>query len=186
MPTAVPRLYARLERQRAALLERLDAYADGQHAFQPAPDCWSLAGVVQHLVLVEEALVRYGRRQAGTRPARVTLWSRLKGRMVLAVLARDVRIRVPVATVIPVAHVPIALLGPRWAAARVDLLAYLDELGSAWGRTAFFHPRTGWITAAGGLRFLEAHCAHHVRQIDRITRAPGFAGAGGVSPDQPR
>jgi hypothetical protein len=187
MPTAVPRQYPRLERQRAALLERLDAYTDGQHAFQPAPDCWSLAGVVQHLVLVEEALVRYGRRQAATRPPRVTLRSRLKERIVLSVLARDVRVRAPVAAVIPVTHVPIALLAPRWAAARVDLLVYLDELpGPAWARTAFFHPRTGWITAAGGLRFLQAHCAHHVHQIERITRAPGFAAAGGVSPAPPQ
>jgi hypothetical protein len=175
MPTAVPRLYGRLERQRAALLERLDAYADGQHAFQPAPDCWSLAGVVQHLVLVEEAFVRYGRRQTATRPQRVTFESRLKARIALAVLARDVRIRVPVAAVIPAAHVPIALLGPRWAAARADLLAYLAELpGPAWARTAFFHPRTGWITAPGGLRFLHAHTRHHIRQIDRIIGAENF------------
>jgi hypothetical protein len=175
MPTAVPRQYARLERQRAALLERLDVFTDGQHAFQPAPDCWSLAGVVQHLVLVEEALVRYGRRQAATRPPRVTLGSRLKERMVLAVLARDVRVRAPVAAVIPVTHVPIALLGPRWAAARVYLLAYLDELpGPPWARTAFLHPRTGWITAAGGLRFLDAHTRHHLRQIDRILGAKDF------------
>jgi hypothetical protein len=175
MPTAVPRQYPCLERQRTALLERLDAYTDGQHAFQPAPDCWSLAGVVQHLVLVEEVLVRYGRRQAATRPRRVTLGSRLKERMVLSVLARDVRIRVPAAAVIPVAHVPIALLGPRWAAARVDLLVYVDELpGPAWARTAFFHPRTGWITAAGGLRFLHAHTRHHLRQLDRIVRAEDF------------
>src|SRR3954452_16045845 len=111
MPTAASsRQYARLERQRAVLLARLEAYTDGQHAFEPAPDCWSLAGVVQHLVLVEEAFVRYGRRQAATRPPRVTFGSRLKERIALSVLARDVRIRAPVAVVIPVAHVPIALL----------------------------------------------------------------------------
>jgi hypothetical protein len=179
MPTAVPRQYARLERQRAALLERLEAYTDAQHAFQPAPGCWSLAGVVQHLVLVEEALVRHGRRQAATRPPQVTFGSRLKERIVLAVLARDVRIRAPVAAVVPVTHVPVALLGPRWAAARVDLLAYLEELpGPAWARTAFFHPRTGWITTAGGLRFLHAHTRHHLRQIDRILAADDFPCAG--------
>jgi hypothetical protein len=175
MPTALQRRYARLEQQRGALLERLDAYSDRQHAFQPGGDCWSLAGVVQHLVLVEEALVRHGRRQAGTRPARVSLRSRLKERVVLTVLARDVRIPAPVATVIPERHVPLALLGPRWAAARADLLAYLAELpGPGWGQTAFHHPRTGWITAAGGLRFLHAHTNHHLWQIGRIVADEGF------------
>ncbi len=175
MATTLQRQYARLERQRAALLERLDAYADAQHAFQPDPESWSLAGVVQHLVLVEEALVRNGRRQAATRPSRVSLRSRFKARLVLSVLARDVRVRAPVAAVVPQTHVPIALLGPRWTAARAELLAYLDELpGPAWARTAFFHPRTGWITGAGGLRFLHAHTHHHLRQVDRIFASEGF------------
>lgn len=175
MPTALQRQYARLERQRSALLERMDAFTDAQHAFQPAPESWSLAGVVQHLVLVEEAMVRNGRRQAATRPAWVSLRSRLKGRLVLTVLARDVRVRVPVPTVIPQEHVPIATLGPRWAAARADLVAYLEGLpGPGWARTAFFHPRTDWITAMGGLRLFEAHCAHHLRQIDRITASESF------------
>jgi hypothetical protein len=175
MPTALQRRYDRLERQRAALLERLSVYTDAQHAFQPDPECWSLAGVVHHLVLVEEALVRYGRREAATRPARVSLASRLRERLVLSVLASDIRIRAPVASVVPQAHVPLALLGPRWTAARADLLAYIGELpGPAWARTAFRHPRTGWITAAGGLRFLDAHTRHHVRQIDRIIAAADF------------
>ncbi|MBA3497291.1 MAG: DinB family protein [Gemmatimonadales bacterium] len=175
MPTALQRQYARLERQRAALLDRLGTYGDVQHAYQPDAECWSLAGVVQHLVLVEEALVRNGRKQAATRPARVTLPSRVKARIVLSVLARDTRIRAPVAAIVPQTHVPIALLGPRWAAARTDLLKYLDELpGPVWLRTAFYHPRTDWITASGGLRFLEAHCAHHFRQIDRIIGSASF------------
>lgn len=175
MSTALQRHFARLERQRASVLERLAAYSDAQHAFQPSPECWSLAGVVQHLVLVEEAFVRYGRHQAETRPARVRLTSRLRECVVRSVLARDVRVRAPVAAVVPRTHVPLALLAPRWTAARGDLLAYLGELpGPAWAGTAFYHPRTGWITAAGGLRFLHAHTAHHLRQIERILGATGF------------
>ena len=67
MLTALQRRHARLERQRFVLLERLDGYTDEQHAFQPGPSSWSLAGVVQHLILVEERLVGYGRAQAARR-----------------------------------------------------------------------------------------------------------------------
>lgn len=173
--SSLQRRYARLERQRAALLHHLAGYTDSQHAFHPEPGSWSIAGVVQHLVLVEEVLVAHGRRQGQARPASVSLRSRLLGLLVVSVLARDVRIRAPVAAVVPQTDVPLSLLGPRWAAARADLLAYLHELpGPRWARTAFFHPRTGWVTAAGGLRFLEAHTRHHVRQIGRITAADGF------------
>lgn len=177
MSTALRHRYGRLEAQRADLLARLDAFTDAQRAFPPASGGWSLCGVVHHLVLVEEALVGHGRRQAARRPAQVSLQSRLRERIVLAVLARDVRIRAPVAAVVPTAHVPLPLLARRWSAARADLAAYLDELpGPRWARAAFFHPRIGWITAAGGIRFLHAHVDHHRRQIDRIVAAPGFPG----------
>jgi hypothetical protein len=175
MPTALERRFAKFESQRIALLDRLGAFSDPQHAFQPDPHTWSLAGVVQHVVLVEESLVRYGRRHLDTRPARVSPKSRLRARIVTTVLGFDVRIRAPVAAVVPKTHVPLALLGPRWQTARADLLAYLGELpGPAWAQTAFLHPRTGWITAAGGLRFLHAHVRHHHYQIDRMLASEGF------------
>ena len=169
MPTALRRQYARLERQRAALLDRLGPFTDAQRAFQPDPESWSLAGVVQHLVLVEEAMVRNGRRQAATRSAGVTLRSRILARMLFAALGRDIRVRAPVVAVVPRSHLPLAELVPRWAAARADLMDYVEGLpGPLWWRTAFFHPGTGWITAMGGLRLFEVHCAHHLRQIERI------------------
>lgn len=167
----------RLGRQRAELLERLEAMSEPQLAFEPGAGSWSIAGVVEHLVLVEEAMVRNGRRQAGTRAAWVGLRSRLLGQMVLRALRTDLRIRTPTAAVVPSSRVPVAHLVPRWAAARADLEAYLGELPPprAW-RTAFYHPRTGWITPMTGLRFFEVHCAHHVRQIERIVNAAGFPG----------
>ena len=177
MPTAFQRQFARLEGQRADLLDRLGAMSEAQHAFQPGPECWSIAGVVQHLVLVEETMVRNGRRQTATRPAWVTPRSHLMGRIVIRALARDIRVRAPTPAVLPRGHIPVADLAPRWAAARTDLLDYLEGMKAphAW-RTAFFHPRTGWITPMGGLRFFEVHCAHHLRQIERITAAAGFPG----------
>ena len=177
MPTAFERRRVRLERQRLALLERLAAYTDAQHAFQPDPSSWSLAGVVLHLVLVEESLVRYGRTQAATRPPWVRLRTRLRERMVLAALGRDLRFRAPVPAVVPQGHVSLAVLATRWEAARADLMTYVAEVPAPrWARAAFRHPRIGWVTAMGGLRFLEAHCDHHIRQIERILTAEGFPG----------
>jgi hypothetical protein len=176
MLTAFQRQHARLERQRLVLLERLATYTDAQHAFQPDPSSWSLAGVVQHLILVEERLVGYGRAQAAQRPLWVRLRTRLRERMVLAALGRgDLRIRAPVPEIVPQTHVPLAELGPRWEAARADLMTYVAEVPAPrWARAAFRHPRIGWVTAMGGLRFLEAHCDHHIRQIERILTTDGF------------
>lgn len=175
MSPALRRQYARLEQQRIELLHRLDDLTDAQQAFRPEANSWSLADVVHHLILVEEAFVRHGRGQAGGRPARVTMQSRIRERIVRSFLARDVRVRTPTDAVVPRSHVPLALLGTRWVAARGDLQQYLTELaGPVWTRTAFFHPRIGWMTAAGGLRFLKTHTRHHLRQVDRILAADGF------------
>jgi len=175
MPTALQRQYVRLECQRTALLDRLGGYGDAQQAFQPGPESWSITAVVQHLVLVEEAMVRNGRRQTETRPAWVTLRSHLLGRMVVRALAFDIRVRTPTRAVVPLTHIALTDLAPRWIAARADLLDYVEGLeGPAAWRTAFFHPRTGWITAMCGLRFFEGHCGHHLRQIERILAAERF------------
>jgi hypothetical protein len=175
MPTALERQYVRLERQRAALFERLGRMSDAQQTFRPGPEAWSVAEVVQHLVLVEEAMVRNGRRQSATRPAWVTVPSWLRGRLMVRVLGTDLRVRAPNPAVIPRTHVPVAELASRWAAARQDLRAYVEGMPEPRGwRTAFFHPRTGWIGALGGLRFFEAHCGHHLRQIDRLLAARDF------------
>ncbi|MEP6687822.1 MAG: DinB family protein [Gemmatimonadales bacterium] len=175
MPTALERRLARLERQRLAVMARLAAYSDAQRAFKPDPASWSLAGVVLHLILVEESLVRYGREQAATRPAWVRLRARLRERIVLAALGRDLRIKAPVPTIVPQAHLPLDELDSRWASARSDLQAYLAEVPPPqWRRTAFRHPRIGWVTAMGGLRIIEAHCGHHMRQVERILAADAF------------
>lgn len=93
------------------------------------------------------------------------------------VLGTDLRIRTPNPAVIPTTRVPVAELASRWAAAREDLQTYVEGVPAPRGwRTAFYHPRTGWIAPLAGLRFFEAHCGHHVRQIDRLLAAPAFPG----------
>jgi hypothetical protein len=177
MLTAFQRQHARFERQRLLLLERLAKYTDAQHAFQPDPAAWSLSGVVQHLILVEERLVANGRAQAAQHSAWVGVPTRLRGRVVRAALGRDLRIRAPVPDIVPQVHVPLAALTLRWKAARADLIAYVAEVPAPrWARAAFRHPRIGWMTAMGGLRFLEAHSDHHLRQVERILAADGFPG----------
>lgn len=52
--------------------------------------------------------------------------------------------------------------------------AFQPDPAPRWARATFRLPRIGWVTATGGLRFLEAHCDHHSRQIERILTAEGF------------
>lgn len=175
MPSHYDGELQRLERQRAALLEHVGRYTEQEQAFRPAPGRWSVADVVQHLVLVEERMLVHGRSQASASPGRVRLRARVRLWLVLRVLARDVRIRAPTELVVPQMPIPVSRLGPRWEAVRADLGAYVAQFRDGTRHApAFRHPRCGWITAAGGLRFLEAHIGHHFRQIERIVDEGGF------------
>jgi DinB family protein len=165
----------RLDRQRAALLARLGTYTEAQQAFRAASSSWSLADVAQHLVLVEERMVHYGRQMEGRRPGRTTIGSRVRFWLILRLFARGMRLRAPVTTVVPDAHVGLPALAERWERARHCVADYVAEFtGSSKAAPAFRHPVCGWLSARDGLRFLEAHVAHHVRQIERILADPGF------------
>lgn len=175
MKAHLQRQLLRLDQQRNRLLERLDAFTPAQLAYQPAPTSWSMAGVVQHLVLVEEGVVRTARRMADSIPSRSSLGVQLRYRVLIGIMHSGIRVQSPVPTIIPIGHISPADLRPRWDAARRALAEYVEERTQGEpGRPAFRHPRTGWISVAQGLRFIEAHCDHHLRQIDRIRRAEGF------------
>ena len=112
-------------------------------------------GVVQHLILVEEEMVLNGRARAAMHPPWVGIRPACAGAWCGPRWAETSAIRAPVPDVVPQVHVPLTALALRWKAARADLMAYVTEVPAPrWARAAFRHPRIGWMTAMGGLRFL--------------------------------
>src|SRR3972149_3312578 len=54
----VPRIVELIEEQRGRLLALLDGVPDEQAAFRPAPDQWSIADVLRHVIAAEEGVAR--------------------------------------------------------------------------------------------------------------------------------
>ena len=164
-----------MERQRTSLLNRLESFAAEQLAFRPGAGAWSVAEVVHHLVLVEEAFVRQSGLDASKRPATPGMRAGAAYLAVIAVLRTGLRVKAPSKAVVPTGAVPLADSRGRWAATRADLRAFLETVSAPVLRRAVFkHPLAGWLTVPQGLGFLEVHVDHHLRQIARIERAPGF------------
>ena len=142
-------------------------------AFHPAPASWSALDLVEHLVLVEEAVLR----GIPDRPPTRSLADSARAAMVLPILfltfARGGRFRAPTREVLPVGGSSLAQLDARWTRARANLRAVLQLMGPEdLSRPFFRHPVIGWLTTLEGLGFLERHVGHHLRQVERIRAMP--------------
>jgi hypothetical protein len=165
----------RLERQRALLLRELNGMTPGRLVFHPAPGTWSALDLVEHLVLVEEAVLR----GIPDRPPSRSLADSARAAVVLPLLylsfARGARLRAPTPAILPVGGSTLAQLEARWTRARANLRAVLQLMGPEdLARPFLRHPVIGWLTTLEGLGFIERHVAHHLRQVQRIRALPSY------------
>ena len=165
----------RLERQRAALLRELNAMTPGRLVFHAAPGSWSALDLVEHLVVVEEAVLR----GIPDRPPTRSLAESARAAMVLPLLylsfARGVRLRAPTPAILPVGGSTLAQLEARWTRARANLRAVLQLMGPEdLSRPFLRHPVIGWLTTLEGLGFIERHVAHHLHRVQRIRALPSY------------
>src|SRR5712691_8668640 len=123
------RRIGRLERQRAALLRELNAMSPARLVFHPAPGSWSALDLVEHLVLVEEAVLG----GIPGRPAVRSLADSARAAVVLPLLyltfARGRRLPAPSRAILPVGGSSLAQLEARWTRARANLRAVLQLMG---------------------------------------------------------
>ena len=163
-----------LEQQRHALLADFRALSPAQLAFQPAPDAWSLAYLLQHLVLVEEGTLQFLTRKA-PRPDTRTAAQRLRFRAFRLLMPYALRVKAPVAAVLPTVDASLDELSARWDAARDVLERYLEGLTDEHlALLVFKHAFGGPLTILETLDVFRLHIVHHGHQIRRIRTAAGF------------
>ena len=167
-----------LERQRRVLLQRLLAHTPAQLAFHPAPGVWSLAQLIQHLVLVEEGTLMFLEKKAPRPASSRTLRDRLKWAVFSRVSPLPVRVKTPTDLVVPRAEATVEALVQRWDAARVRLAEYLERVDdAALPLIVFKHAIGGPLPILETLDFVGLHIRHHEHQIRRIQAAPGWPAA---------
>ncbi len=168
---------ATLDRVREEFVATVGAATEEQRRFKPAPESWSMLEVTEHCVLAEEKSV-LGMLKGPPPGTTVTPVARVRMWMVRLVMTSDIRVKVPVARVVPTGGATLPELAARWDESRRSLAAYLERLTEADAGTARFrHPIGGWVTAGEGVAFLAGHIGHHARQLGRIRRAGGFPSA---------
>lgn len=172
-----------LERQRRALNAQLSAFTPAQIAFRPGDRSWSIADVVQHLILVEEGTLQFLTKKP-PRPDNRSMLKRMRFPIFKLLAGLDLRVKVPVPSVIPTGHWTLGELATRWDSVRAKYERYLESVTeSQLPMLVFKHAFAGPVTIVGVLDVLRLHTVHHQHQLRRIRSANGFpTGEGAAVP----
>ena len=167
-----------MERGRAALLERLAPMSPAELTARPAAGGWNVLDVVQHVIIVEELVLR----ALATRPGPLPLAERVRSGLRLTALRIYLRsggrVEAPTPAILPQGSVPLDELRARWERTRAGYATALASFGPEdLRRPMMKHPIVGKLTPVQTLTFLGTHLAHHGRQIERIRGAIGREGA---------
>jgi len=171
MAAGVTERFQKLERDRMALLARIEGLTAEELCRRPGEDEWSVSHVIGHLILAEELSLGYIHKkiQAPDKLVRPGLRERMKSRLLTVVLRSPLRFKSPKAAADPVPESDPARIRSHWDAVRDDLHGLIDDLPSELAERAVYrHPLAGPMSLARCMAFLDEHVAHHRRQIDRI------------------
>jgi hypothetical protein len=167
-------LLAQLERTNAMLLSAVEGLTPEQWNFKPAPDRWSIADNVEHLVLAESMLRDMTNQAMQEAASAEKLADARKDEMILTrVVDRTTKVKT---------FEPLEPTG-RWASQAEAVEAFKKErkltkkLAKEGGDLRAFvmdHPVVKDLDAYGNLIFASAHTERHIQQINEVKASDGY------------
>lgn len=160
-----------IEQRRLAHLARVATLDDELLRYHPEPGSWSIIQVTEHLVLLEQMVVKAMTREL--RPGvRRRWWHRIGAWMVAFVFRHGFRVPAPTRRVVPTEETPVERSAEQWAALRTQMAAFLESVTPERARVlGFRHPVAGPLDVVATLDFVATHHDHHMRQIARIEQS---------------
>lgn len=163
-----------LDETRSALVKATGGLSEAQWSFKPAPDRWSVAETLEHIVLVEELFLQGIRKQLETAPDSPGggRQKQADAAVVAKVLDRSVKSKAPPAIS------PSARWSPPAALARFHELRTktINHLSSATElrQHVLDHPSLGPLDGYQWVLAVSAHAARHTEQILEVKAHPEF------------
>jgi uncharacterized damage-inducible protein DinB len=159
------------------LLRAVDGLSAEQRTFQPAEDRWSVAGCVEHIILVEDFVFQTMLRKLATPPESPEKQAEVRRKdpiVIERVPARTRRVMGPEA-VHPKNRWPdFEELLRQFEATRQRSVTFASETEADLRSHFFPHPFIGDMDCYQWLLFLGLHCERHVRQLEEVKADPGF------------
>lgn len=165
----IQKRFAALESRRKKILNQLQMLPQNHLIVKPDPDKWSIVEVIQHLVLVEQAIVEQTFRAPVIPDSERSPRSREALEMVLEILEKDVQVDVPSASMEPDGQITLDVLRTQWEESRAQLSRFFMRLDKESVKALVFsHPVAGSLNALDMLDLANVHTDYHIRQIEGI------------------
>jgi hypothetical protein len=153
--------------KRHTLLQDLGSLSTDKLYFKAGPDKWSVVEVVEHLVIVEDDLIK----QISTQVQSFDRESRSpeKYKTVVKVMERDIPVDVPDESMEPQGRLTLEELLSHWDGLREKLQEFLAGINSEnKDNLVYRHPFAGPLDISETLHFVDIHFDNHMRHINRI------------------
>lgn len=165
--------FAKLEKQRAELFERLKDYDEKILNQRPAENAWSVMEVIDHLTIAERSSYQYLQKKIQDKNAaqKTGLKELFRSVLLNAYLASNKKFKAPSLTLPAATYLTRAEAEKAWSEARKDIECVWTGLPvELLDRNWFKHPRAGKLNLKQMLTFMMAHVAHHEKQIERTLK----------------
>lgn len=170
--------FEHLEQTRGALAQHLTQCSSEQLRYRSAPETWSPAEIVHHLVLAESFAVAYlEKKLEKASTLQKTGWrAALRSTILKWALRSPLKFKAPSPLVLPKSDMAWDDLHAQWQAQREKLQNLLERVTPETSRLALYrHPVAGLLTPAQMLSFLQEHFDHHDKQIVKLIVRETFA-----------
>lgn len=167
MISNIQEIFESLTFKRKVLLQNLGSLSNDQLYFKTGPDKWSVVEVVEHLVIVEDDLLK--QLSIPIPASESESRSPEKYKTVLKVMERDIPVDVPDESMEPHGRLALEELLSQWDGIREKLQDFLAGINSETiDNMVYRHPYAGPLDISETLHFVEVHFDNHMRHIDRI------------------
>ena len=172
--TELNKVFSKIEKQRADLFQRMKGYDEKILNQCPDENVWSVMEVVEHLIIAEDSGNQYLKKKTQDKGAaqKVGLKESFRSLILNAYLRSNKKFKAP-ATTLP-SHTYRSLAGAEtaWRKVRADFSEILQGLPEGHlDKNWFKHPVAGKLSLKQMMTFIEAHVAHHEKQIERTLKA---------------
>ena len=165
---------ARFERMRTELLDELRSRDPETLTARPLEDKWSVMEIVEHMAVAEREVLMGLPERSALKTYDRTLKNRLMLKVVMFVLGRRIKVKVPSRTMNPKGEADLRRIIEMWDESQKWLTDYVSGCSPEELRKAVFsHPVAGPIDVEQTVDMGMAHLESHRAQIEKLLELHG-------------
>jgi len=160
----------------SVLLKKLEQYSDEQLNAKPSEEVWSVLQGLQHLMLVEEQILKYIKKKMSFNPTleKTNFSVKLRRFLLVCFLRMPFKFKAPKG--VGEENFPrvssLKEVAEKWGKLRKELAAFLEaQSENLRGKIVYRHPLSGPMTLKDLLDFYDVHFVRHRKQLEKVLQS---------------